>query len=124
MHLTISAFFVTIIALTYGLFPNNILPKLFDFNVETIDLKHAFRAMMGLYLSMIVLWGIGIFKTSFWRTATISNIFFMTGLALGRMISLTVDGVPSIYFSAGLVLELTLAFWGIRNLKKYPAIIK
>ena len=78
---------------------------------------------MGLYLGVVVLWVIGIFKPFHWRTATISNVFFMTGLALGRIISLVVDGVPSIAFSVGLALELTLALWGIRNLNKYRAIV-
>jgi uncharacterized protein YacL len=122
-HLTISAIIITAIALAYGLFTNNILPKLFDFTVESIDLKHVFRATMGLYLGMVVLWVIGIFKPLHWRIATISNVFFMTGLALGRIISLVVDGVPSISFSIGLALELTLALWGIRNLSKYKAAV-
>ena len=76
---------------------------------------------MGLYLGTVVLWVIGIFKSFYWRIATISNVFFMIGLALGRIISLLVDGVPSIFFSVGLALELTLGLWGIRNLNKYRA---
>jgi hypothetical protein len=80
-------------------------------------LKQVFRAMMGLYLGMVVFWLIGIFKPFYWRTATISNVFFMIGLALGRIISLIIDGIPSITFLIGLALELTLALWGMRNLK-------
>ena len=76
---------------------------------------------MGLYLGMAVLCVIGVSKSRQWRTATISNVFFMIGLALGRTISLVIDGIPSIYFLAGLVLELLLALWGIINLKKYQA---
>ena len=123
LHLTISTIIITVISLTYGLFPNTSLPKLFDFNIESVDLKHVFRATMGLYLGMVALWVIGIFKPLHWRTATMSNVFFMTGLALGRIISLVVDGVPSIAFSVGLALELTLALWGTRNLNKYRAIV-
>jgi len=76
---------------------------------------------MGLYLGMIVLWVIGIFKSPQWRTATISNVFFMSGLALGRTISFVIDGITSLYFSVGLILELTLALWGIINLNKYQS---
>jgi hypothetical protein len=123
LHLAISAIILTIVSLTYGLSPNNILPKLFDFKVESIDLKHTFRATMGLYLGMAILCLFGISKTRQWRTATISNIFFMIGLAVGRIISLVVDGIPSIYFSVGIVLELTLAIWGIINLNKYQSTI-
>lgn len=76
---------------------------------------------MGLYLGMAVFWLIGIFKPSHWRIATMSNVLFMIGLALGRIISLITDGIPSIPFSIGLALELTLALWGIKNLNKYGA---
>jgi hypothetical protein len=80
--------------------------------------------MMGLYLGMVAFWVIGIFKPSYWRSATISNVIFMIGLALGRIISLIIDGIPSITFSIGLALELTLALWGIKNLNKYPATLQ
>ena len=76
---------------------------------------------MGLYLGMAVLCVIGVFKSHQWRTATTSNVFFMIGLALGRTISLVIDGIPSIYFLVGLVLELLLALWGIINLNKYQS---
>ena len=121
LHLTISAIIITVVSLTYGLFPNNILPKFFDFNVESVDLKHVFRATMGLYLAMVILWVTGIFKPVHWRTATITNVFFMVGLSTGRIISLIIDGIPSISFSIGLALELALAIWGIINLKNYRA---
>jgi len=121
LHLIISAITLTILSLAYGLSPNRILPKFFDFKVETIDLPHSFRATMGLYLGMAVLCAIGVSKSREWRTATISNVFFMIGLALGRTISLVIDGIPSIYFLVGLVLELLLALWGIINLNKYQS---
>jgi hypothetical protein len=46
---------------------------------------------------------------------------FYDWLASGRTISLVIDGVPSIYFLVGLVLELLLALWGIINLNKYQS---
>ena len=119
LHLILSAIIITIVALAYGLLPNTVLSKLFSFTVQSTDLKQVFKAAMGLYLGMALLWVIGIFKPVFWRTATIANIFFMGGLAAGRIFGLLTDGIPSIYFSIGLVLELIFAFWGIINLKKY-----
>lgn len=68
---------------------------------------------------MVILWVIGIFKPVHWQTATISNVFFMGGLSTGRIISVIIDGMPSISFSIGLALELTLGLWAIINLKKY-----
>ena len=121
LHLIISAIIITIISFTYGLFPDKVLPEIFDFKVDSNDLKQVFRATMGLYAGMVILWVIGIFKPAHWRTATITNVFFMVGLATGRISSLIIDGIPSIPFSAGLALELTLGLWGIINLKKYKA---
>jgi hypothetical protein len=74
---------------------------------------------MGLYLGMSVIWILGIIKSQLWVTATITNITFMGGLTLGRLVSLALDGVPGIYFFIGLALESVLAIWGLKNLKKY-----
>jgi len=95
------------------------LPFLFDFKVESINLAGIFRAIMGLYLGMCAIWIIGIIKSQLWVTATITNITFMGGLMLGRLVSLVLDGVPGIYFIIGFMLELVLAIWGLKNLKKY-----
>jgi hypothetical protein len=73
---------------------------------------------MGLYLGMVILWVTGILKPVYWRTATITNVIFMIGLSTGRIISLIIDGMPSISFSIGLALELALGLWGIINLKR------
>ena len=96
-----------------------ILPLLFDFKVDAINQANIFRAMMGLYMGMSVIWIMGIIKSKLWVTATITNIIFMGGLALGRLVSLALDGVPGIYLLIGLILESALAIWGLKNLKKY-----
>ena len=119
LHLSISALLIIIIALAYGLSPENILPKLFAFQVYSTDLKQVFRAIMGLYLSMACLWITGISKPAYWKTATISNICFMGGLAFGRVVSLVFDGLPNTYFLMGMMLEIILGLWGIKNLKQF-----
>jgi len=117
LHLGISSIVVILVGLIYGIYPGKILPILFDFRVETIDLKNVFRAIMGLYLGMGIFWIIGIYRSKHWQSATITNIVFMGGLAFGRIISLMIDGTPSIQFTIGLVLEIFFALWGINNLK-------
>jgi thiol:disulfide interchange protein len=107
------------IAITYGIAPDFTLPNFFDFKIETADLKNIFRAIMGLYMSMIALWVIGIFKSQYWLIATVTNVFFMSGLGFGRLISLVLDGTPSLKFFIGMLLEFLLAAWGIQNLKRY-----
>lgn len=119
LHLTVSTALIIPIALAYGIYPQWMLPLLFDFKVDAINLANVFRAMMGLYLAMSIIWIMGIIKPRWWVTATITNIAFMGGLALGRLVSLVFDGAPGIYFLTGLVLEAALAVWGVKNLKKY-----
>jgi hypothetical protein len=43
----------------------------------------------------------------------------MLGLAFGRIISLIIDGLPSLIFSIGSIGELILAFFGIYQLISY-----
>ncbi len=116
-HLLVSTIFLVPIALIYGILPNKILPILFDIKIETIDLMHVFRAIMGLYLGIISLFILGIYKPKYWEMATLINVVFMGGLAFGRLISMLIDGQPSIVFLIGFFVELLLAFWGIINLK-------
>lgn len=117
LHLGIAAITIGLVGLSYGLCPGKVLPLLFDFKVESVDLCHVFRAMMGLYLGFAIYWIIGIFKLEHWQHATLSNIFFMGGLAFGRIVSIIVDGIPSVPFLAGTFLEIVFMLWGINNLK-------
>jgi hypothetical protein len=119
LHLIVSILVIIPIALAYGLYPQKMLPLLFDFNADATNLANIFRATMGLYLAMSVIWMIGIIKPPYWITATITNIAFMGGLALGRLVSMVIDGVPGIYFLIGFIVESALALWGLKNVKKY-----
>lgn len=119
LHLTISVILIIPVALVYGSYPDFILPGLFDFKIESSDLANIFRAIMGLYLGMTIIWIAGIFNPKFWTVATLTNIIFMGGLALGRLISLALDGFPSNSLLFGLIVELALTFFALINLKKY-----
>lgn len=119
LHLLISVLVVIPIAFTYGLFPSEMLPRLFDFEVQTIDLKNVFRAIMGLYLAFTLLWILGILNPNLWKAATIANLLFMAGLVFGRFISLIIDGIPSLVFVIGTLGELVLAIFSAFNLVKY-----
>lgn len=119
IQLLTAAVIIVVIASAYGIYPGKILPQFFDFKVDTTDLKEVFRATMGLYAGMAFLWSLGIFRSRYWKTATISSIVFMGGLAAGRLISFILDGMPSVLFLIGFVIEMALALWGYVNLKKY-----
>ena len=115
-HLGLSAVIVIIVGIIYGSNPSKILPLVFDFEVESLELKNIFRATMGLYLALGTYWIIGIINANHWRTATLINVLFMGGLAFGRLLSTFVDGVSQQYV-IGLILELIFMLWGIYNLK-------
>lgn len=119
LHLIISVLIVISAALFYGLFPNVTLPVLFDFEVQSTDLKNVFRAILGLYLAFSALWVLGILKSDFWKMATLSNFIFMIGLVFGRMLSMVLDGIPSPAFSYGIIGELILAIFALYQYRKY-----
>jgi hypothetical protein len=119
LHLIISSILMVPVAIAYGFAPPEFLPALFDIRVETTDLQNIFRAMMGLYLAMVIIWVAGIVKPGYWKTATIVNIAFMGGLASGRLISFVADGMPSVLFITGFFAEALLAALAYFNWTKY-----
>ena len=119
LHLVISILIVIPIALVYGIFPGKFFPIFFDFEIASTDAYNIFRAMMGLYFSMVIIWIAGIFRPRFWETATLTNILFMSGLAAGRLLSIAADGVPSLSLVIGLGLEIGLAAGGYYSRQKY-----
>jgi hypothetical protein len=114
LHLIISSIIVFPGAIIYG-FQSDLL---FDAPINTMDQATIFKAVMGLYLGFGSLWITGIFRTKYWKTATISNMLFMLGLGFGRIISLIVDGIPSTIFVLGLFGELILGFYALYTLRK------
>ena len=117
-YLLFSASGLVVLALTYGVAPATVLPKLLDVNVEGTDLPHVFRATMGLYLGMIALWTLGAIRSDFTRPAVVAEVFFMLGLAGGRLVSLIADGVPSTMLTVSTVLEVVMGVCGILILKR------
>ena len=116
LHLGLSAIVVVIAGLFYGLNPEGLLPYMFNFGIEDPELKNIFRAIMGLYLGFAAYWIIGVRKDRYWEGATISNIVFMGGLALGRLASAFLDGTSTLWVT-GMLLEFIMMLWGIYNLK-------
>ena len=107
------AIFIVPIALNYGLDPGTSLPKTLDITVDGTDQTHIFRALMCLYLGTAIFLGIGAFNPSWQRVAVIYAIFFTFSLAVGRTISLIVDGQPSTLLLTYLVLEIAGGLLGL-----------
>jgi len=114
IHLIISALIVIPVAIIYGFQPD----LKFDIYLDTIDEFNFFKAIMGLYLGFSILWILGLFRTSFYRTALITNIVFMLGLGFGRLLSLLLDGAPTLSFLFGTIGELLLGIYGLWVLKR------
>jgi hypothetical protein len=68
---------------------------------------------MGLYLGCSTFWAIAAFKPDWQRVAVIFGVFFMFSLAIGRTISLIVDGPASRLLDLYLVLEIFAGVLGL-----------
>jgi hypothetical protein len=69
---------------------------------------------MCLYLGMVAFCLIAAFLRPGWQhVAVIWTVIFMFSLAIGRLISLVVDGVPSRILIVYLVVELTMGVLGL-----------
>ena len=118
IFLLIAAIGLTPIAFSYGLMPQKSLHYLFNVSVSDTNSIHIFRAVMGLYLALVLFWITGAFKVQVRQAALYSLTVFMLGLAAGRILSLVVDGIPHWLLVVYLVLELVFGVLGILLIKK------
>lgn len=107
------------IALSYGVAPQTSIPWLYGFPVDTINSIHIFRAMMGLYLALIIFWILGASNKGLTSPALYSLIVFMWGLAVGRAMSLIIDGMAHWLLVTYMGLEILFALVGMMVLKKF-----
>lgn len=96
------------IALGYGAKPAASLDALFGITVDTTNLTHIMRAVMGLYFGMVVLWIWGAFSRSMAGPALVACAVFMLGLAAGRLLSFILDGMPHWLLIVYAALEIVL----------------
>ena len=96
------------IALGYGAAPSVTLDTLFSISVDTVNLTHIMRAVMGLYIGMVVLWLWGAFSKPMEGPALVACAVFMLGLAAGRILSFVMDGRPHWLLVLYAVLEIVL----------------
>lgn len=122
IFLVICAIGLVPIALGYGMAPSVTLETLFNISVEGTNHTHIFRAVMGLYLGMVVIWALGAFRRSLTRPALISCVVFMLGLAFGRVLSFLVDGQPHWLLVVYALLELFFGAVALFILRRLPAV--
>lgn len=117
LHLIISTIIVIPTAIIYGS-PTE-LPKHLDIPVSTTDLANMLKAIMCLYLGIAFVWVLGIWKKQYWKLATQLCALFMLTLAIGRLLSMLSDGIPSSGYVYGAVGELVLGIFSIFQFKKF-----
>lgn len=117
LHLIVSLSIVVPTAIIYG--SPSILPEHLDIQVNTVDLSNMLKAIMCLYLGISLVWIMGIWKSEYWKIATKLNILFMVSLAIGRALSMLMDGLPTGGYVFGIIAEFALGFYSIYQLKKY-----
>ena len=117
LFLIVAAVGLTPIALSYGVSPASSLQYLFGISVESTELTHIFRAIMGLYFALVGFWIAGALFEQLTVPALWSLILFMFGLAAGRVLSLALDGFPNWLLFVYLGLELAFGVIGFRLLR-------
>src|SRR5262245_37247406 len=113
LFLLVAGVFLIPVALSYGVDPAATLPKFMNIPVEGTDQTHIFRALMGLYLGMVAFCIIAAFRPEWQHVAVIWAVFFAYSLAIGRILSLLVDGMPSPILLFYLVVELAVGTCGL-----------
>jgi Domain of unknown function (DUF4345) len=113
LFLLVAGVFLIPVALSYGVDPAATLPMTMNVTVEGTDEIHIFRALMGLYLGMVAFCIIAAFTPAWQHVAVIWAVFFAYSLAIGRILSLIVDGIPSPMLLFYLAVELVVGTWGL-----------
>ncbi len=117
LHLIISIAIVVPTGIIYG--ATTYVPMFLNIKVDTIDLANMLKANMFLYFGISAVWILGIWKSNYWKTATQLNILFMLSLAIGRILSMMTDGLPTSGYIFGLMAELTVGLYSISQLRRY-----
>jgi Domain of unknown function (DUF4345) len=113
LYLNLVAGGVALVSLWYALAPHTALGSLVTLSFDNIDQVHMLRGVMGLYLGMVAFWFVSASRPEYARAAVLSAVFFMSGLALGRIFSMVVDGLPSAFLVGATFVEIAAAAWGV-----------
>jgi len=106
------------VSLGYGFLPSLTMPFLYDIEVTNTNLLNILRAISGLYLALVSFWILGAYNSNLQLPALWSLTIFMTGLALGRVVSILIDGLPSPIFIFYLFIEIIFGLIGYALLKR------
>ena len=112
-YLLLVAVLLVPIAFSYGIAPSTVLPRILDIAVAGADQTQIFRALMCLYLAASIFWAIAAFKPAWQPVAIVWAVFFCFSLAIGRIVSLAIDGRASPLLDVYLGLEIIGGLLGL-----------
>ena len=112
-YLLFAAVLLVPIALNYGIAPAATLPRFLNIAVEGNDQIQIFRALMCLYFATSAFWAIAAFKPDWQRPAVVFAVMFAFSLAIGRAISLLLDGPASALLDVYLGVEMAGGLLGV-----------
>ncbi|MDX3452305.1 DUF4345 domain-containing protein [Streptomyces sp. ME02-8801-2C] len=100
---------VAVIGLIYLLAPHLLL-DVYGVDIQSPSEANIFRSGSGaLFVAMAVLFCLGAVNTRYSRTSLVTLFTFMSGLAVGRLVSFVADGWPHAVLIAVFVVEASYA---------------
>jgi hypothetical protein len=112
--LLVSVVIVFPVGIIYGFYPE-IMIQAIPNNTNQNSFN---KGIMGIYLVFGLYWLIALVQSKNLKAALTTNMLFMFGLFLGRIVSLFTDGLPSNFFILGTFGEFLLAIYSFIQLKK------
>ncbi len=98
---------IGVIGLGYLLSPQ-FMYGLYGIDLETVNEANMVRsAYGGLFIGFAILFLLGTLRDQFAKPALIALLTFMASFASGRIVSIFVDGMPSLLILSLIVLEIT-----------------
>jgi uncharacterized protein DUF4345 len=100
---------LALIGLIYLLVPH-VLLDVYGFDIQSPSEANIFRSGSGsLFVAMAILFCLGAFNPRYTKTSLVTLFTFMSGLAVGRLVSVVADGWPHALLIAVLVVEASYA---------------
>ena len=112
-YLIMSSMVIIAIGLSYGLVPTVSMPLLYGIAVDNSSLIYVLRAVMGLYLTNALYW-LYCTRRGAYVQALRSQMVFLPGLIIGRIISLFIEGIPGfmlVFYLVGEIFFLVMNRW-------------
>ena len=121
IYIILVALVLTFVGIQLAFAPNRYLTG-FGAAISDPNLLNVFRSFGGFYLGFAAYLLVASRKENLMDGAVLGVILVMSGLLVGRIISLVADGLPNPKLWTSLVIELIFATWGFGLVLKNKAV--